>query len=250
VKPVHRKTPHGTHEVLLEVRGLQTDSVRGGLHGLSFQMNKGEILGVAGVERNGQQDLVEALIGTRSVVGEILFHGKAVEGDPAHRRFELQWGLISEDRHHQSLWLDGTVKENFLIGMPSKPDKFTSKIMDEIKRFEIKVGSLSQKVSGLSGGNQQKVIIARETSMRTPKLLIASQPTRGVDIGAIELIHHELVRVQEAGTGVLLLSADLDELMSLSDRILVLNNGRAAAVFGRAEFNRERIGQAMVGEVS
>ncbi|MBK9293550.1 MAG: ABC transporter ATP-binding protein [Oligoflexia bacterium] len=225
---------------------------RGKLSGISFQIKPGEILGVAGVEGNGQQTLVEALLELEKYSGQIFFESKNTKNLNVRR--DLNYGLISEDRHHQSLWLDESVANNSVIGLSSRflkncflnfkaVSEFSEKVL---KKYDVSMQNVQQKVSGLSGGNQQKVIIAREIDGRAPKLLIASQPTRGVDVGAIESIHESIISLAQNGSGILLISSELEEICKLSDRVIVLRNGEISAEFMGPQYDTQKIGEAMV----
>ncbi|MEK7356877.1 MAG: heme ABC transporter ATP-binding protein, partial [Bdellovibrionota bacterium] len=169
---------------------------------------------------------------------------------------DLGVGLIPEDRHEQGLWLEETSAHNMIIGLE---DRFLKNhVFDEAsidaktgewaKEYDVRFASLASSAGSLSGGNQQKLIFAREVSGREPKLLICHQPTRGVDLGAIDLIHRKIAALRNQGLAVLVLSSELDELMKLSDRMIVFYEGRISGEFLRSEFDRLAIGRAMTGE--
>lgn len=251
---VERREP-GAGKVLECVNLLERSRLRGRLDGVSLDVREGEIVGVAGVEGSGQSHLVEALFGLREFEGALTVLGQRIRPlETSHVR-GLGVGLIPEDRHHQGLWLDETCYMNMIIGLE---DMFLQR---EIFRFneiekrtsawaqalDVRASSLEVPVGALSGGNQQKILFAREVEGRGPKLLVCHQPTRGVDLGAIDLIHRKIMELRNGGLGVLMLSSELDELLKLCDRIVVFFEGRVAATFVRREFDRLRIGAAMTG---
>ncbi len=219
---------------VLHVEGLEGS---GRLHGLSFEVRAGEILGVAGVEGNGQRELAETLIGLRTPdAGEILLDGKAIAGWSVQDIRNAGVAYIPEDRQEQGLVLDMTIWENVVLGRHDDAEfssrfgvMFIRKIKDLaerlVKLFDVRTRSIDVAVSTLSGGNQQKLILARELET-DPKLMIAAQPTRGLDVGAIEFVWSQILEQKEAGRAVLLISAELDEIYALSDRIVTLYEGR------------------------
>jgi ABC-type uncharacterized transport system ATPase subunit len=209
---------------------------------VSFQVRKGEIVGIAGVEGNGQTELVEALAGLVGAVhlsGEIEFEGKNIATRGARSRRELGIAHIPEDRHRRGLLLDFTLAENSILGVHYRKPivSYAGVFLDDnaiqlrvgeiIERFDVRPTNPMLPARALSGGNQQKLIIGREVYVG-PKLLLVSQPTRGVDIGAIEFIHRKLVGLRDDGCAVLLVSAELEEVTSLSDRLLIIHEGRIA----------------------
>lgn len=245
-------------EPILEARDLH---LRGrGVHslaGLSLLIRRGEIVGLAGVEGNGQTELVETLAGLRRPdSGTISLKGENVTGlDPLSlRRAGLSY--IPEDRHHRGLVLPFTLTENVLLGncedMPfskggvidyEESARITSQLM---ATFDVRAPDSATPASSLSGGNQQKLIIAREL-YREPDVLLAVQPTRGLDVGAIEFVHKQLVAERDKGRGVLLVSFDLDEIFDLSDRILVIYQGKIVGEFKSSEVDRTAVGLLMGG---
>lgn len=246
-KSVHNGAP------LVQINNLVVKKIgRGSLNDITFDIKPGEILGVAGVEGNGQQALVESLLGLNSYEGDILFDGKNTKKENVRKKFNI--GLISEDRHYQSLWLEESVANNCVIGLTEKFSKWglldfkkISAFAESIlKKYEVKMQSFSQAVKGLSGGNQQKIVIAREVDGRKPKFLIASQPTRGVDVGAIEHIHQSLIDLAAGGSAILLISSELDEIFKLSDRIIVLRDGKLSASFTGPHYDAQKTGAAMI----
>jgi ABC-type uncharacterized transport system ATPase subunit len=222
---------------------------------VSFTVAPGEILGVAGVEGNGQTELIEAIAGLRRITtGVIRIGSNAIMGASVQERGRLGLSHIPEDRHRRGLILDYTIAENLILGLQ---DRFTRKgvlrqedigtnAQEKIARFDIRPPNASVPARALSGGNQQKIVIAREMG-REFSVLLAAQPTRGVDVGAIEFIHTQLRAARDAGKAVLLVSADLNEILELADRIMVLYRGRAVAILPRAEATEELLGRYMTG---
>ena len=224
--------------VLLSVKNLTVKDSRGVtmVDNISFDVRAGEIVGIAGVAGNGQSELLEAIAGIRKPAsGEILVDGQPVAGlDAGHRR-ELGLAHIPEDRHHMGLVLKFEEYENAILGYHRDPkygrgafldlDAIRKDAEDKIAKYDIRPPNPRLKTANFSGGNQQKIVVAREIE-RDPKLLIVGQPTRGVDVGAIEFIHRRIIETRDAGKAVLLVSVELDEIRSLSDRILVMFAGR------------------------
>jgi len=241
-------------ELLVEARGVQGLTVkRGSLKGVDLQVRSGEIVGIAGVDGSGQGQLIDCILGLQGFRGELEVFGQAVRpGEIADIR-QRGVGLVPEDRHLQGLWLEESCFMNMAIGLEDRFVKFDVIQFDRLKHetanwarvFDVRSPSLEVAVGDLSGGNQQKLIFAREVVGRKPKLLLCHQPTRGVDLGAIDLIHRKLVELKENGLGVLMVSSELDELFKLCDRIYVFYEGRVAAEFRRVEFDRMRVGAAM-----
>ncbi|MBV2185131.1 MAG: ABC transporter ATP-binding protein [Rhizobium sp.] len=225
-------------EVFLSVRNLTVKDNRGVtmVDDVSFDVRSGEIVGIAGVAGNGQSELLEAITGIRKPTsGEILFCGEPVTGfDPARLR-RMGLAHIPEDRHHMGLVLAFEEAENAILGYHRddrygkgawlSPDAVRQAAVDEIEKYDIRPPNPRLKTANFSGGNQQKIVVAREIE-RDPKLLVVGQPTRGVDIGAIEFIHRRIVETRDAGKAVLLVSVELDEIRSLSDRVLVMFAGK------------------------
>jgi general nucleoside transport system ATP-binding protein len=228
---------------------------RGRLDGISLRVQAGEIVGVAGVEGSGQSHFVEAILGLRSVEGKLEILGQSAKVDQTRSIRKLGLGLVPEDRHRQGLWLEESCYINMMIGLEEQfihGGVFDFSRLEEVsgdwaKGFDVRAASLSVPVGSLSGGNQQKVIFAREVTGRRPRLLVCHQPTRGVDLGAIDLIHRKLVELRNEGLGVLVLSSELDELLKLCDRIVVFFEGKVSQEFSRGEFDRLKIGAAMTG---
>jgi len=207
---------------------------------VSFEVHKGEILGIAGVEGNGQTELIEALAGlvpASQLSGEMSLEGKNITHADARSRREFGIAHIPEDRHRRGLLLDFSLAENSILGVHYRKPmvSFAGVFLDDqaihsraseiIKNFDVRPTDQALPARALSGGNQQKLIIGREFDLQ-PRLLLVSQPTRGVDIGAIEFIHRKLVALRDSGCAVLLVSAELEEVTSLSDRLLIIHEGR------------------------
>jgi simple sugar transport system ATP-binding protein len=241
-------------------RQLRRDRLR--LDGVSFDVRAGEIVGVAGVEGNGQTELIEALAGLlpeSQVSGAISFGGRDIRQLNARRRREAGIAHVPEDRHRRGLLLEFSLSENVILGVHYRAPAVSgigSVLLDEpaiqrraalvIREFDVRPPNASLPARALSGGNQQKLIIGREFEL-PPALLLISQPTRGVDIGAIEFIHRKIVALRDAGCAVLLVSAELEEVTALADRLLVLHNGRVAGEVDPGRATHEQIGLLMTG---
>jgi simple sugar transport system ATP-binding protein len=228
-------------EVLLSVRDLVVHDSRGleAVRGASFEVRAGEIVGLAGVDGNGQSELIEAITGLRKPTsGSIVAEGHELAGHGARASFEAGVGHIPEDRHLRGLVLDFTLAEN--LGLrdvrhpPASrwgflhPRAIAERARRLLSEYDVRGGGPGTRAGALSGGNQQKVVVAREMS-GTKRVLVAAQPTRGLDVGAIEFVHQRLVAVRELGVAILLVSLELEEIISLSDRILVMYEGRIVA---------------------
>ena len=243
-------------EPVLRVQDL---SGEGKLNGVSLQVRAGEILGVAGVEGNGQRELAEALIGLRKLEGgTIELEGENLAGRTVEEIRNIGVGYIPEDRHGQGLVLDMTLWENSVLGRQDDPEfstRFGVLLIRKIKElaarlvklFDVRTRSIDVNASTLSGGNQQKLILARELET-DPKLLIAAQPTRGLDVGAIEFVWTQILEQKAAGRAVLLISAELDEIYALSDRIVTLYEGTITGEFS-PDAAPEQVGLGMLGRV-
>jgi simple sugar transport system ATP-binding protein len=232
------KQPANPGEIFLSVRNLTVKDSRGVVmvDNVSFDVRSGEIVGIAGVAGNGQSELLEAITGIRKPTsGEIWINGNNVAGlDPAELR-GIGVAHIPEDRHHMGLVLPFEESQNAILGYHRderygkgpflNPDLMRKAAVEEIEKYDIRPPNPRLKTANFSGGNQQKIVVAREIE-RDPRLLIVGQPTRGVDIGAIEFIHKRIVETRDAGKAVLLVSVELDEIRSLSDRILVMFAGK------------------------
>jgi len=223
--------------------------------GVTFSIRPGEILGIAGVEGNGQTELVEALAGLRPIAsGSIRIGGVEVTYRDVARRRDAGLSHIPEDRHRRGLILDYSIADNLVLGLQSSfasrgmldGTRITDNAGTRIEEFDIRPPSSELPARSLSGGNQQKVVIAREMG-REFSVLLASQPTRGVDVGAIEFIHSRLREARGAGKAVLLVSAELNEVLALSDRVAVMYRGKFATVLPVAEATEDVLGEYMIG---
>ena len=226
---------------------------------VSFEVHAGQILGIAGVQGNGQTELVEAITGLRkSVSGEIKFKGQSILNEPPRKITELGSAHVPEDRQADGLVLPFPVAENLVLctyykepfsrGVVLQYEKILENSEKLVQDFDIRTPSSLTTVGSLSGGNQQKVIIARELS-RPIELLVASQPTRGLDVGSIEYIHKRIVQKRDEGCAVLLVSPELDEVIELSDRIAVMYRGKIIALLEAEEVAKETLGLLMAGIV-
>ncbi len=245
--------------IVLDVQNLQVldDRQHKAVAGVDFQVRAGEILGIAGVQGNGQTELVAALTGLRKPVdGSIRMLGHNITGASPREISELGVAHIPEDRQREGLVTSYPLTDNSVLEMYYQEPFAHGVFSDEraiqehaqklVKEFDVRTPSVHIPVSSLSGGNQQKLIVAREFT-RPIKLLIASQPTRGIDVGSIEFIHQQIVRKRDEGAAVLVVSAELDEIMSLSDRIAVLYRGRIIATLHAGEVTRKDLGLLMAG---
>lgn len=225
--------------------------------GLDLTVRAGEIVGIAGIDGNGQSELIEAITGLRKVEsGSIAIKGKEITNWPVRRITEEGIGHIPEDRHKHGLVLDFSVRDNIVLQTYYKNpfskkgilnfSKITEKAKALIEQFDVRTPGEQTLARALSGGNQQKAIIAREVD-RNPDLLIAAQPTRGLDVGAIEFIHKRLIEQRDKGKGVLLLSLELDEILNVSDRIAVIYEGEIVAIVDAKETNEQQLGLLMAG---
>jgi simple sugar transport system ATP-binding protein len=244
---------------ILSVSDLRVRGDQGGIavEGVSFEVRAGEIVGVGGVQGNGQTELVEALTGLRPVEeGSIAVDGQELTGATPRTITEAGTAHIPEDRQRDGLVLGYTVADNLILntyylkpsarGLVMQEDSIRDRAENLIAEFDIRTPGPMTPVSNLSGGNQQKVIVARELS-RPVKLIIASQPTRGLDVGSIEYIHGQLVETRDEGTAVFVVSAELDEVMSLADRILIMYEGKIMGEVPAEEATKEELGLLMAG---
>jgi simple sugar transport system ATP-binding protein len=244
---------------ILELRDVRTSGIRGrlGLRSLSLRIAEGEIVGVAGVDGNGQSELAEAITGLRHVdSGEVLLDGVPMTNKATAEVLAAGVAHVPEDRHRDGVVLDFSVAENAILVRHGDSalrrhggidrgavERFTSRLIGD---YAIRCSGPEAIMRGLSGGNQQKLVLARELA-RSPKLLIAMQPTRGLDVGAIDYVHSRLIEQRKAGMAILLVSTELDEILALSDRIAVLRDGRIAGEMDRHHASIEAIGNLMLG---
>ena len=245
-------------DTVLEVQGLTVTDDLGNVavKGVTFEIKAGEILGIAGVQGNGQTELCEALVGLRPVTdGRVSLQGRELTDRSTREILHAGVGYIPEDRQAEGLVSEFTVAENLALdrydgppyskGLALQLGVFDAEATEQVKEFDIRTESIRTPASSLSGGNQQKVVVARELS-RSVTLLIASQPTRGVDVGSIEFVHRRIVDVRNGGAAVLLVSTELDEIAALADRIAVMYEGRIVG-FRTPDVTREELGLLMAG---
>jgi len=255
-----KKQPASPQEPVFEIDNLTVADHRGieKVKNLCLSVRRGEILGIAGIDGNGQKELVEAITCLAKVKnGKIKINGREIQNTTPRNVLDNKLCTIHEDRHKRGLVLDFTVAENLVLENYDKRPFSRSGMLDYkaiysfardcIERFDVRPsGCEAHPARALSGGNQQKVIIAREVT-NDPELLVAVQPTRGLDVGAIEYVHESLVRQRDEGKAVLLISFELDEIMDVSDTIAVLYNGRIVATFGQGEVDENTVGLLMAG---
>jgi general nucleoside transport system ATP-binding protein len=252
------KPEHTPGDPVLEVRDLHVVDDRGlpAVRGVSLQVRAGEIVGLAGVDANGQSELVEAITGLRPIEsGQVIVDGRDVTGRGPKDRIEAGIGHIAEDRHRRGLVLEFDLAENMGLHEYRRPGVarwgwLSPKTLDDrarglLQEYDVRGGEVETLASSLSGGNQQKCVIAREISAN-PKVLIAAQPTRGLDVGAIEFVHRRLVEERDKGRAILLVSLELEEIRSLSDRALVIYEGEIVAELDPSS-SEEDFGVAMTG---
>jgi simple sugar transport system ATP-binding protein len=231
-------------------RGLEA------VRGVSFQVRAGEIVGIAGVDGNGQSELIDAITGLRRArSGSIRLRDEDLTRDSPREALDAGVGHIPEDRQRRGLVLDFNLAENIALHDYRKepeskfgwlfPKQLVARAKKLLVEFDVRGGGPLTRAASLSGGNQQKVIIAREVS-RDPTMLVAAQPTRGLDVGAIEFVHRRLIEERDEGRAILLVSFELDEILSLSDRILVFYEGEVVAEFS-PDVTEEEVGFAMLG---
>ena len=245
-------------QVVLTVENLSVIATGGKaiVDGVSFKIRAGEILGIAGVEGNGQAEILNALMGIESATGKVLFQDEDISKKSTRHRRDLGIGFIPEDRQRQALLLEAPLWENRMLGHQTKapnakgfwlnPRGAKADTKRIVAEYDVRTPSIDVNASALSGGNQQKLIVGREMS-NDPKLLIAAHPTRGVDVGAQAAIWDHIRNARQAGLAVLLISADLDELIGLSDSIKVLLRGKFVADADPATVTPQELGTAMTG---
>jgi ABC-type uncharacterized transport system ATPase subunit len=252
------KRPGEPRETLLEVEDLHVTDQRDleAVRGISLSVRAGEIVGIAGVDGNGQSELIDAIAGLRKPSsGRVAVGGRDVTHDSANQILDAGFGHIPEDRQRRGLVLDFSLAENLALHDFDKPPAsrfgwlYPKRLIERARRllreFDVRGGGPSTLAASLSGGNQQKVVVAREVS-RNPRVLLAAQPTRGLDVGAIEFVHRRLVEERDEGRAILLVSLELEEILSLSDRVLVMYEGRIVGEFP-PDVSEEELGIAMTG---
>ncbi|HFE66298.1 MAG TPA: ABC transporter ATP-binding protein [Chloroflexi bacterium] len=246
-------------DVVLRIENLQVKDDRGqmSVRGVDLEVRAGEIVGVAGVQGNGQRELVEALTGLRPTAdGRVSIEGRDTTHASPRQITELGVAHIPEDREKHGLVMPYTLADNMVLSTYYKPPFAKRAVLNKkaikangqklVEQYDVRPPDAMTPASKLSGGNKQKVIVAREFS-RPIKLLIAAQPTRGIDVGSIEFIHNQIVAQRDRGIAVLLVSAELDEILGLADRVAVIFDGRIVALLPAAEATRERVGLLMAG---
>lgn len=254
------KQPATPGKTVFEIRDLHVNDERGieTVKGLDLAVRSGEIVGIAGIDGNGQKELVEAITClTKATSGKILVNGEEIQNTTPRNVIDHKVSTIHEDRQKRGLVLPFTVAENAVLEKYRTPEFGKHGMLDDAKMheyteqliadYDVRPADCADKTAGgLSGGNQQKVIIAREVS-NDPDVLIAVQPTRGLDVGAIEYVHKALVAERDRGTAILLISLELDEVMSVSDTIDVIYDGRITGTFKQGEVDENKIGLLMAG---
>lgn len=254
-----QKTPAQPKETILKVNNLHVKDSRKVemVKGLNLEVRAGEIVGIAGVDGNGQSELIEAITGLKKAQkGSIELNGKAITNLSPRKVTESGVGHIPQDRHKFGLVLDFPIGENIVLQTYYKKPYSKYKVLNYkeiyekaeklIKEYDVRTPSVYTKARALSGGNQQKAIISREVD-RSPDLLIAAQPTRGLDVGAIEFIHQKLIEERDKGRAILLVSFELDEILDVSDRIAVVFDGEIVANVKPEETNEQKLGLLMAG---
>jgi simple sugar transport system ATP-binding protein len=260
VKLSYQKEEKEEDKIVLKIENLKTFDDRGipVLKGINLEVKKYQILGIAGVQGNGQTELVEVITGLRKAnQGKIILDNKNITRKSPKDRINMGISHIPEDRQKRGLILDFSVLENLILGSQDIPPFSNDKIRINsrktfdfankmIEDFSIKTPNKDTKVRYLSGGTQQRVVLAREFS-KNPRLIIAAQPTRGLDVGATEYVHSKLIEMRDKGSAILLISADLDEILMLSDKIAVIFEGKIVAIKDPKETKRKEIGLLMAG---
>jgi len=253
------KIPANPKDVVLSVKDLVVNENRGvpAVKELSLDVRAGEIVGIAGIDGNGQSELVEAITGLRKVEsGNVIIKGVDMTNERPRKITELGVGHVPEDRHRDGMVLDMTIAENIALQTYYKEpfskhgfmnyNKLNEHARELMAEFDVRAASELVAGGALSGGNQQKAVIAREID-RNPDLLIVSQPTRGLDVGAIEYIRKRLVAERDKGKAVLVISFELDEILDVSDRIAVIHDGKIQGILDAAQTNKQELGILMAG---
>ncbi|WP_245697316.1 ABC transporter ATP-binding protein [Paenibacillus oryzae] len=259
LQPHQRPQPRKPGDIVLSVDGMTVANEHGGrsLDGVSLQVREGEIVGIAGVAGNGQLELAEALTGLKEWAGgQMLYLGKRMERSSVRERIREGIAHVPENRMKSGLAGSLGIVDNLLLKSYDRTERSRFGLLRKknnlnwaqelVARFDVRAPDLESPVGQLSGGNQQKLLLAREISQR-PKLMVAVHPTQGLDVGAAEAVHAMLKKLRSDSAGVLLISEDLDEVMSLSDRIFVMYNGMIVGEADGAKPDREQIGRMMAG---
>jgi ABC-type uncharacterized transport system ATPase subunit len=241
---------------VVAVRGLRARTHAEVIDGLDFEVRAGEIVGIAGVEGNGQTALADALMGVVPHEGSVRFENAELPAARPRERLALGMRAIPQDRQHEALVLDWTIAENAILGRQRRPEMRRGPRIDPdaarrfaraiVERFDVRPPNVDARVRALSGGNQQKVVVGRALALRPP-FVLAHQPTRGIDVGAAALVQSRLIEARNAGSAILLVSLELDEIFALADRVLVLFRGKIVGEFARGAFDRGRIGALLAG---
>jgi simple sugar transport system ATP-binding protein len=252
------KAPAKPGEVVLEVSDLRVDDERGhhAVDGVSFEVRAGEILGIAGVQGNGQTELCETLMGLLPATGgSVALDGRDITLDTPRQRIRRGIGYVPEDRQADGLVATFSVADNMILDVFDRPpfakgialnlDAAEKNAAGKVEQFDVRTTSVETPVGTLSGGNQQKVILARELG-RDLRVLLASQPTRGLDVGSIEFVHKRIIEERDQGVAVIIISAELDEIYALADRIAVMYEGRITG-FRPPTVPVEELGMLMAG---
>jgi simple sugar transport system ATP-binding protein len=246
---------------VIELKGVTVKhGGRAKLDGVSLGVRAGYIVGIAGIEGNGQTELIEVIAGLEEVSeGEVLFQERDISGLSARERKDIGIAHVPEDRHKRGLLLDSDLEENSILGLQHRPEISKSGFIDSaavgklaagiIDRFDVRPADAALPAKALSGGNQQKLIIGREFSIE-PKLFLAAQPTRGVDIGAIEFIHSQIIGLRDRGAAVLVVSAEIEEVTALADRLVVMYQGKIVGEVDPKTTSKDEIGLMMTGGAS
>ena len=255
----YEKTPVVAGDNILVLKNINMKGTKQAtsLKDISFNVRRGEILGIAGVDGNGQRELSELLMGLKAAdSGEVHYCGEDYSCIPTRKRIEQGFAHIPEDRMTQGLILDFSVSENLIVSCYdqapyTKRGIFSAKAVRQmgeqlVEEYDVRPREPEALVRSFSGGNQQKIVVAREFARR-PTLILAMQPTRGLDVGAMQFVHHKLFEGRHEGAGILLISADLDEILAVCDRVLVLNDGQIMGEFIPGEIDYARIGMMMGG---
>ena len=261
LKDIRARAATGTAMPMLQISRLEAKSDRGApaLKGVDLVVREGEVLGIAGVGGNGQSELAQCILGLRPVTGgTITVNGVDIAHDDPRRTRERGVAYVPEDRRAEGLVLPFTVADNFILGRQDRAPYARRGILEReviardgqrlATEFDVRPPNARAIVGTLSGGNQQKVVLGRELS-ESPKLIVVSQPTRGLDIGSTEYVHERLLEQRARGCAILLVSSELDEIRALSDRIAVMFEGRIVATLSATEGTEERLGLLMAGHV-
>jgi simple sugar transport system ATP-binding protein len=262
VRLMVEKAECSSGEVVLEATDVEVldDRLHKAVKGVSFEVRAGEIFAIAGVQGNGQSELIEAITGMRAIEsGTVKLGGHDITGASPRKLFRTGVAHVPEDRQGDGLVVSFPIKDNLVLNSYAEPPFARGLVVDRAKvessahklveEFDIRTPSIDVPASALSGGNQQKCIVAREFS-HCDKLLVASQPTRGLDVGSVQYIHGQIVAKRDEGAAVLIVSSELDEILALGDRVAVMFDGKILEVLDRADATRERLGLLMAGSTN